>query len=76
MANNRIANVKLQQIQKVRKGFRITIFEEARKKLGLEIGDYVIVRLEGDSLKIFPFSDKEWGAKCKEAPDTRRGASS
>lgn len=43
-----------QQVQKVLKGYRITIFNEARKKLGLKEGDVVIVKLEGSSVRIIP----------------------
>jgi len=49
----------IEQVQKVLGGYRITIFEEARKKLGLKEGDYVIVRLEDRNLKIVPAEVRE-----------------
>jgi len=44
----------LEQVQKVLTGCRITIFQEARKLLGIKEGDFVIVRLEDGSLRVIP----------------------
>ena len=42
------------QVQKVLAGHRITIFDEAREKLRIKIGDYVIVKVEEDRLIVMP----------------------
>lgn len=56
----------LEQVQKVLGGCRITIFNEARKILGIEEGDFVILRLEEGSLKIIPAEIKPKKAKLKK----------
>jgi AbrB family looped-hinge helix DNA binding protein len=43
-----------EKVEKVLTGYRVTIFSEARKKLGIKEGDFVILRLEDDSLRIIP----------------------
>jgi AbrB family looped-hinge helix DNA binding protein len=48
-----------EKIQKVLAGYRVTIFSEARKKLGIKEGDFVILRLEDYSLRIIPAEVKE-----------------
>lgn len=35
-------------------GWRVTIFNEARERLKIKEGDFVIVRLEDGSLRIIP----------------------
>lgn len=44
----------LEQVQKVLSGCRITVFNEARKILGIKEGDFVILRLEDGSLRVIP----------------------
>jgi bifunctional DNA-binding transcriptional regulator/antitoxin component of YhaV-PrlF toxin-antitoxin module len=44
----------LKQVQKVLGGNRVTIFNEACKRLGITKGSFVIVCLEEDGLKIVP----------------------
>jgi bifunctional DNA-binding transcriptional regulator/antitoxin component of YhaV-PrlF toxin-antitoxin module len=44
----------LEQVQKVLAGWRVTIFNEARKKLKIKQGDFVIVRVEDGALRIIP----------------------
>jgi bifunctional DNA-binding transcriptional regulator/antitoxin component of YhaV-PrlF toxin-antitoxin module len=44
----------LEQVQKVLAGWRVTIFNEARERLKIKEGDFVIVRLEDGSLRIIP----------------------
>jgi bifunctional DNA-binding transcriptional regulator/antitoxin component of YhaV-PrlF toxin-antitoxin module len=44
----------LEQVQKVLAGCRVTIFNEARKILGIKEGDFVILRIEDGSLRILP----------------------
>lgn len=44
----------LKQVQKVLGGRRITIFNEACKTLGIKEGDFVILELEEDSLRVIP----------------------
>lgn len=44
----------LEQVQKVMAGWRVTIFNEARKRLKIRQGDFVIVRLEEGGLRIIP----------------------
>jgi bifunctional DNA-binding transcriptional regulator/antitoxin component of YhaV-PrlF toxin-antitoxin module len=56
----------VEQVQKVLAGNRITLFDDARKKLGLNIGDFVIVRLEDGSLRIIPAEVKPKEVKQKE----------
>jgi len=41
-------------VLKVLDGYRITIPSEVRKKLGIDVGDHVIARLEDTSWKIVP----------------------
>ncbi len=43
-----------EQVQKVLSGGRITISEEAREKLKIESGDYVIVKVEDGIFKVIP----------------------
>lgn len=43
-----------EQVQKVLGGYRITIFAEARERLHIKEGDFVIVRLEENSLRVVP----------------------
>lgn len=57
----------LEQVQKVLGGFRITIFDEARRKLGLKEGDYVIVRLEDGSLRVVPAEVRERTEESKKS---------
>lgn len=44
----------VEEVQKVLAGYRVTIFNEARRLLGIKEGDFVIVRLEDGSLRIIP----------------------
>ena len=44
----------VEQVQKVLAGGRITINEEARDKLKINSGDYVILKIEGGVLKVIP----------------------
>jgi bifunctional DNA-binding transcriptional regulator/antitoxin component of YhaV-PrlF toxin-antitoxin module len=43
-----------EKIQKVLSGYRVTIFNEARKILGIKEGDFVILRIEDGCLRILP----------------------
>jgi len=56
---------RVEQVQKVLAGCRITIFNEARKILGIKEGDFVILRLEDGGLRIIPaeVKPKKIGAK-------------
>lgn len=54
-----------EQVQKVLSGGRITISEEARERLKIDSGDYVIVKVEEGILKVIP---------AKVIPNMRREA--
>ena len=43
-----------EHVQKVLGGCRITIFDEARKTLGIKEGDFVILELKDGSLTVIP----------------------
>lgn len=56
----------IEQVQKVLAGCRITIFNEARKVLGIKEGDFIILRLENGSLRIIPAEVKPKKLTVKE----------
>jgi bifunctional DNA-binding transcriptional regulator/antitoxin component of YhaV-PrlF toxin-antitoxin module len=56
----------MEQVQKVMAGWRITIFNEARKRLKIKQGDFVIVRLEDGALRIIPAEVKPKVATAKK----------
>ena len=61
----------------MRTRYQVTIPEEVRRKLGLEVGDYVEVEAQGNKIVIIPkklgdkeeawFWNKEWQEKESEA---------
>jgi bifunctional DNA-binding transcriptional regulator/antitoxin component of YhaV-PrlF toxin-antitoxin module len=53
----------MEKVQKVLTGYRVTIFSEARKILGIKEGDFVILKLEDYSLRIIPAEVKRKEAK-------------
>jgi len=56
----------IQQIQRVLAGYRVTIFNKARERLRIKEGDYVIVRLEHETLTIIPAEVKPRETKSKK----------
>lgn len=66
-------------VVKVRKRYQLTIPEEIREKLGLEVGDYVEISTRGEEAVIVPkklvdkkdawYWSKEWQAKEQEADE-------
>ena len=56
----------LEQVQKVMAGWRVTIFNEARERLKIRQGDFVIVRLEEGGLRIIPAEVKPKVAIAKK----------
>jgi bifunctional DNA-binding transcriptional regulator/antitoxin component of YhaV-PrlF toxin-antitoxin module len=56
----------VEQVQKVLAGCRITIFNEARKILGIKEGDFVILRLEDGSLRLIPAEVKPKKTNAKK----------
>ena len=45
---------KMEKTVKVLSGNRITIPEEVREKMGVGVGDFVIIRLEKDCIRVIP----------------------
>lgn len=56
----------MEQVQKVMAGWRVTIFNEARERLKIKQGDFVIVRLEDGALRIIPAEVKPKVAIAKK----------
>ena len=72
----------MEQLVKVTRGGQITIPADMRRQAGIEIGDYVEVRLEEGHLTLLPkqlidkdqtwFWTEEWQAAEREAEDDLR----
>ena len=72
----------MEQLVKVTRGGQVTIPAEMRREAGIEIGDYIEVRLEEGRLVLLPkqlidkdqawFWTKEWQAAEREAEDDLR----
>jgi AbrB family looped-hinge helix DNA binding protein len=70
-------------VVKVRKRYQLTIPEDVREKLGLEIGDYVEVTVRGGEAVIVPkklidkrdawYWSKEWQEKEQRADEAIKG---
>jgi bifunctional DNA-binding transcriptional regulator/antitoxin component of YhaV-PrlF toxin-antitoxin module len=62
----------LEQVQKVMAGWRVTIFNEARERLKIKQGDFVIVRVEDGALRIIPAEVKPKAVIAKEKTSNNR----
>ena len=52
--NNNKRNIKMEKIVKILKGHRITIPTEICRKLKINEGDFVILKVENETIKIIP----------------------